>query len=181
MPVHPFQDIIPSEWARDGIVLRDARNEDASDLIDLIGGIFAEYPNCVLELDAGDAPLLAIETAFQSWQGQFWVIEQKGRVLACCGYTPSAEAPLQGLELRKLYVHPKLRRKRIASTLCACVEESARRLKRQFVEAWSDTRFENAHALYKKRGYIQSQITRELHDKSNTVEYHFRLDLVPHS
>lgn len=179
MPDSPLLEIIPSEWARHALVFRDGRDSDASDLIELIGGVFAEYPGCVLELDAGDAPLLGIETAFRQWNGQFWVVEHEGRVRACAGFTPSARAPRQGLELRKLYVHKSLRRKGIAGTLCACVERSARDRGMRFVEAWSDTRFENAHALYKKRGYAQGPETRALHDRSQTIEYYFRLDLLP--
>jgi putative acetyltransferase len=42
------------------------------------------------------------------------------------------------------------------------------------IELWSDTRFLDAHRLYEKRGYVRGPKTRELHDKSKSVEYYYR-------
>ena len=49
----------------------------------------------------------------------------------------------------------------------------------RFVELWSDTRFADAHRLYERLGYRKSGVTRELHDMSGSVEYHFRKELGP--
>lgn len=35
------------------------------------------------------------------------------------------------------------------------------------------TRFTDAHRLYERLGYVRSPGTRELHDLSRSVEYHF--------
>lgn len=159
------------------LTLRDARDEDADGLIDLIGGVFAEYPGCVLDVDGELPELRHIATSFQRWGGRFWVIERDGRVIACVGLTPSAGSPEEGIELRKLYVDKTARRMGLGSALCDLVEGAARALNKTFVELWSDTRFEDAHALYARRGYTKGPETRDLHDKSASVEHYFRLEL----
>ncbi len=69
------------------------------------------------------------------------------------------------------------RRLGIGSFLCEMVERESRHLNADFVELWSDTRFKDAHALYEKRGYIRGEQTRELFDKSESVEFYYRLAL----
>lgn len=163
----------------DGLTLRDARDDDAEGLIDLIGGVFAEYPGCILDVDGELPELRCIATSFQRWGGRFWVVLREGRVIGCVGFTPSAASPSEGIELRKLYVDKTARKMGLGSALCDLVEGAARSLDKKFVELWSDTRFENAHALYARRGYTKGPETRDLHDKSASVEYYFRLDLRP--
>jgi putative acetyltransferase len=41
------------------------------------------------------------------------------------------------------------------------------------IELWTDTRFELAHLVYTHLGYRQTGLTRELHDISETTEFHF--------
>lgn len=161
----------------DGVLLRDARDSDADGLIHLIGNVFAEYPGCVLDVDGELPELRAIAAAFQRWGGRFYVVEREGRVIACVGWTPSVDAPDSGLELRKLYVEKPARRMGLGGALCELIEAEARALGKTFVELWSDTRFTNAHALYERRGYKKGPETRDLHDKSASVEHYFRLDL----
>jgi putative acetyltransferase len=157
--------------------LRDARDADAAALIDLIGGVFAEYPGCVLDVDGELPELRGVATAFARMRGRFWVAEAQGdgRVLGCGGYSPASEPG--GIELRKLYVHKAIRRSGIGSAICDLVEGEARRRGLGFVDLWSDTRFETAHRLYERRGYVRGPVTRDLHDKSASVEYYFRLAL----
>ncbi|HZF51143.1 MAG TPA: GNAT family N-acetyltransferase [Polyangiaceae bacterium] len=174
-PTEPKE--VPPPPLPEGVTLRDARDDDAAGLIELIGGVFAEYPGCILDVDGELPELRAIATAFQRWGGRFWVVEREGRVIACVGFTPSATSPDEGLELRKLYVEKAARKMGLGRALCAIVESAARSLR--FVELWSDTRFENAHALYARRGYTKGPETRDLHDKSGSVEYYFRLNLEP--
>ena len=167
----------PQPRLPEGVTLRDARDEDAAELIDLIGAVFAEYPGCVLDVDGELPELRAIATSFQRWGGRFWVATREGRVLGCVGLTPSAASPSEGIELRKLYVAKAARKMGLGSALCDLVEGAARALNKKFVELWSDTRFENAHALYARRGYTKGPETRDLHDTSASVEYSLKLDL----
>ena len=161
----------------DGVRIREARDEDADDLIALVGACFDEYPGCVLDVDGEIPELRRIASAFRAWGGEFWVAESAGCALASIGWVPSGE----GIELRKLYVDASLRRKGLAHRLCERVEQTGRQRGAAWVELWSDTRFETAHRLYEKRGYRRGRETRELHDLSDTVEYYYRLDLAPGS
>ena len=159
--------------------IRDARDDDAAALIALIGGIFDEYPGCVLELDHEMPQLRAIATSFASQGGRFWVAEVDGSVVACCGISPAHDPA--GAELKHLYVAKATRRSGLGTAFVRLVEDEAARRGAAFIELWSDTRFLDAHRLYERLGYARSPHTRELHDLSHTVEFHFRKNVVPAS
>jgi putative acetyltransferase len=160
-----------------GATLRDARDDDAEGLIELIGGVFAEYSGCVLDVDGELPELRAIATAFRSAGGRFWVAELGGRLVGSVGLTPAARGP--GVELRKLYVDRSCRRTGLGGRLHDLVVDEARARGAQFIELWSDTRFADAHRFYERRGYVRGPMTRELRDQSASVEYYFRVAL-PH-
>jgi putative acetyltransferase len=167
------------------IAIREAEDADSAQVIALIGGVFAEYPGCVLELD--EMPeLRAPASAFGARGGRFWVAEDEGRVVGCAGFKPGSGVRVRGslepgsssVELCKLYVAAEARRRGLGSALCELVEAEGRGRGAAFVELWSDTRFADAHRLYEKRGYIRGPLTRELHDLSNSVEFYYRLALL---
>ncbi|MBI4953849.1 MAG: GNAT family N-acetyltransferase [Myxococcales bacterium] len=167
----------PAEAALAG--LRPARDADGAGVIALLGAVFAEYPGCVLDVDGEMPELRAIATWFARAGGRFYVVERAGadgraEIVASVGHTPSGRS---GLELRKLYVASRARRGGLGSALCALVESSGRAAGARFVELWSDTRFLDAHRLYERRGYRRGPATRELHDRSASVEHYFRKEL----
>lgn len=152
------------------IRIRDAEDTDSDGLIALIGGCFDEYPGCLLDLE--EMPeLLAIATTFRGMSGRFWVAERAGRVVGCIGFSPGKKPGYA--ELKKLYVEKAARNTGLGGTLCALVEEEARKEGFTGVEMWSDTRFTTAHRFYEKRGYRRGAETRFLHDRSATEEYYF--------
>jgi N-acetylglutamate synthase-like GNAT family acetyltransferase len=151
--------------------IRDARDDDAAGLIALIGATFAEYPGCVLELDHEMPQLKAIATAFAELGGRFWTAERDGVVVGCGGIAPAHDP--SGAELKHLYVSKAVRRAGLGTAFVRLVEEEAGRRAAAFVELWSDTRFLDAHRLYERLGYARLTDTRELHDLSNSVEFHF--------
>ncbi len=155
--------------------IRDARDSDEAGLIELIGSIFAEYPNCVLAVDEEIPELRHIATSFADWDGRFWVAERQGRIVGCVGLTPAHEPG--GIELKKLYVAASERRSGLGGRLTELVIAEARKRGARFIDLWSDTRFVTAHAFYEHRGFAKSGATRELHDLSDTVEYYFRREL----
>lgn len=160
----------------DQLILRAARDEDAEGLISLIGGCFAEYEGCVMDLDGIDDELKAIATNFRRAGGKFWVLEDaagEGRVAASVGLSPSSAMEEGVIELKKLYVNAAYRRRGIASRLLDLVLDEARALQAPAVDLWSDTRFLEAHAFYAHHGFTQLPETRDLHDPSNTTEFHF--------
>lgn len=160
----------------DELLLRPARDEDAEGLIALIGGCFAEYPGCAMDIDGIDSELKAIATNFSRAGGNFWVLEDaasEGRIAASVGLSPSGTLEDGVIELKKLYVSAEYRRRGIASRLLDLVLDEARALQAPAIDLWSDTRFVEAHAFYAHHGFAQLPETRELHDPSNTTEFHF--------
>jgi putative acetyltransferase len=155
--------------------LRDARDDDADGLITLIGGVFAEYPGCLLDVDGEIPELRRIASAFRAWRGEFWIVEEGRQIVACVGYSQSGDS--DAVELRKLYVRRDQRRKGLGRALCDRVEHAAHALRASRIELWSDTRFTDAHRLYEKLGFVRGPETRPLHDISNTIEYYYSRSL----
>ena len=157
------------------IVIRDARDGDEGGLIALIGGCFAEYPGCVLDVDGEIPELRAVATHYRDRGGRFWVAEIAGRVVGCVGAAPIAARPARaaGMELLKLYVDREARGCGLGGRLVGLVDEEAALRRAGFVELWTDTRFEDAHRLYERLGFRRLPELRDLCDRSNSVEYHY--------
>jgi GNAT superfamily N-acetyltransferase len=155
-------------------VLRPAIDADSAALIDLIGGCFAEYPGCVLAVDAEEPWLRRPASAYAEAGGRLWAAELGGRVVACVGHKPHAGS---ASELKNLYVAAAARRGGLGGWLVGVVEAAARSAEATGIVLWSDTRFRDAHRLYTRLGYANTGRTRELHDLSVTVEYEFARDL----
>jgi N-acetylglutamate synthase-like GNAT family acetyltransferase len=154
-------------------VLRDARDSDGPALIEVIGECFAEYPGCVLDVDGEEPWLREPATAYLRLNGQAWVYALGGPdgPVVACGAIKFGDGDTA--ELKSLYVSAAARRRRLAQDLSAHLEDAARAAGRRRMQLWSDTRFVDAHALYRGLGYTQLDEQRELHDKSGTVEYRF--------
>lgn len=145
--------------------VRPATDDDAAGVIDLIARVFAEYPGCVLDVDREEPELRTPRSSFD----RFWVVEENGAVVGCIGCTLHGDI----CELKKLYVDADARGRGWARQLVELVEGTARDYAASLVELWSDTRFVAAHAVYERFGYRPTGRTRDLHDLSNTTEYHF--------
>jgi putative acetyltransferase len=157
------------------LLIRDARDDDAWDLIGLIAACWAEYPGCILDVHGEEPWLLAPASAYTEQGGRLWVAELAGRVVASVALRPAAEP--DGMALKSLYVARSARRRGLGDRLAALVEERAREQGAAHVELWTDTRFLDAHRLYERRGYVRGPHTRELHDLSRSVEYYYRKQL----
>jgi GNAT superfamily N-acetyltransferase len=77
------------------------------------------------------------------------------------------------VEMKKIYLDKRLRGRGWGRRLIEAVEQLAEELGATELEAWSDTRFTQAHAVYQHLGYTRGAKTRFLHDLSNTEEFHF--------
>ena len=154
------------------VVIRSVRDKDADGLIRLIDVCWSAYEGCVLDVDAEEPQLRAMWSYFDARGGEYWVAEDEdGAVVAAGGWAPATDP--DGIEIHKLYVLAALRRQGIARRLVGKAEAAARRRGNRFVELWSDARFLEAHSFYEALGYRRTGRTRELHDLSNTTEFHF--------
>lgn len=150
--------------------IRAAWDEDSAGIIALIGAVFAEYPGCVLDVDAEEPELRRPAAAFD----RFWVLEgDAGEVAGCVAC--ALRRPVA--ELKKLYLARGVRGRGWGRRLVELVEDEARAHGARRLEMWSDTRFTTAHAVYERLGYARSPGTRALHDLSGTIEYHFEKTL----
>lgn len=161
-----------------GAELRPVNDADADGLIELIGGVFAEYPGCVLDLPGLDADLQQPATSAMATGAGWWVLTGRGHIVATIG--AGRVAADGSVELKRLYVAPSHRRRGLASGLVALVEADARQRGATSIELWSDTRFIDAHALYTSLGYGPTGEQRDLNDPSNTTEYRFTRQIDGH-
>ena len=153
--------------------LRPMADDDVEAMIGLVDAAFREYPGCVLDLDGFDADLPELPTRLRAAGGNGWVVEGEGRIVAMVGWAPVDD---ETGELKRLYVDRALRRRGIGAALIGLIIDAVQSSGRHRVELWSDSRFEDAHRLYERCGFVRQPDTRELHDPSNTTELHFVLD-----
>lgn len=162
------------EAADESPILRPVADRDAQDLFGLLSLCFAEYPGCFID-PHDDLKDLRTPGSPRQNDGVLWVVDdESGRVCACV----SVDFPRAGTaELHRLYVRPDQRGRGLGSFLVRAVERHAREKGAGRMFLWSDTRFTDAHRLYKRLGYRQTDGLRELGDISNSSEYHFEKEL----
>jgi GNAT superfamily N-acetyltransferase len=158
------------------VELRPVQRSDVPAILELIGEVYAEY-GCVLRAELEERHLLEPDVYFRRTGGEFWVLHEAGALRATCGVLLHPDSA----ELKSLYVHRSIRRQGWGRRLTLMVIDYARQHGRPRVILWSDTRFLDAHRLYRKLGFVQEG-ARELHDSNQSVEYGFSLALggVPH-
>jgi putative acetyltransferase len=148
--------------------LRFARDQDSKGIIALIAACYEEYPPNVLDVDLEEPELRTPATSFEA----FWVLEDDAQEIVGCIALATVE-PAKRIELKKCYVSHHLRGSGWGRRLIETVEAWAAEHAIPEVELWSDTRMTLAHKVYAKLGYVPSGRTRDLHDISRTIEFHF--------
>lgn len=146
---------------------RPARDADSAGVIALIAAVYAEYPGNVLDVEIEERGLLAPASSFEG----FWVLEREGRVAGCIAAV--TRQPGRRIELKKCYLEPGLRGQGWGRRLIARVEDYARATGCAEIELWSDTRFTAGHRAYEGLGWRRTGAVRELHDLSQSTEWHF--------
>ena len=146
--------------------------EDVPGILKLIAGVYAEY-DCVFNAEKEEQHLLEPGPYFRAHDGEFWVVEESGLILATAAVMLHEDSG----ELKTLYVHPSLRRQGWGRRLTNLAIDHARQNGKRKMILWSDTRFTDAHRLYRNMGFQETGI-RELHDSNNSVEYGFEQTLI---
>jgi len=152
------------------LIIRSVRDADSEGLIVLIDRVFGEYPGCVLDVDADMPELRNPYTSTRATDGRWWVAELDGAIVGSVAISPE---DAREVELKRLYVSSAARRRGLGGHLVRLVESEAVHRNAGRIVLWTDTRFADAHRLYERLGYVRSPGTRELHDGSNTIEYHY--------
>ena len=152
--------------------IRPARPEDTSGILALVAEIYQEY-GCVLDAENEKLHLLAPSPYFRRDGVEFWVVEENNVVKATVAVSLHKEAA----ELKTLYVHASLRRQGWGRRLVHLATEYVREAGKLSIILWSDTRFLDAHRLYRRMGFSKCG-ERELHDSNNSKEYGFTKSLL---
>jgi putative acetyltransferase len=152
-------------------ILRPAVDADAAGLIVLVSACFSEYEGCVLDTETEMVHLLQAASHYAAAGGRAWVAEAADAVIGSVACRPATGE--KGLELQMLYVMAPWRRRGLGSRFVDLVEATARGRGATYVDLWSDTRFTDAHRLYRALGYEQLSGCRTLQDLSATRAYHF--------
>jgi len=152
------------------VIVREAVDDDAEQVIDLISNVYAEYEGCVLLVDEEEPELKFPKTSFEKIGGKFWVAECDGNVCGTVAVTPT-DAP-GFARLHKLYVSNAARGRGIGEALCNLSEQSAKNdLNAEQIMLYTDSRFLDAHRLYERLEYIRQPGLVERADASRSVEY----------
>lgn len=152
-------------------LLRPVRPEDVPSILLLIDEVYAEY-GCKLDAENEERHLLDPGSYFRADGGEFWVVEEDETIRATVAVQLHAEAS----ELKSLYVHSSLRRQGWGRKLTELAMEHARASGKRRMFLWSDTRFADAHRLYRSLGFLDCGY-RELNDSNNSKEYGFEMQL----
>lgn len=153
--------------------IRPALTEDAGAIQALIAGVYAEY-GCTLNVEADEPHLLEPGAYFRARGGEFWVVEDADGIKATVAVLIDDDE--RASELKSLYVRASVRRRGWGRRLAEMTMAHARRAGSVKMFLWSDTRFVEAHRLYRSMGFRECG-TRELHDSNNTVEFGFEMSL----
>jgi putative acetyltransferase len=154
-----------------GFSIRPVRDEDSARILAILAECYAEYPGCLLEMS--EVPeLVQPATSFAKMRGAFWVAEENGVVVGFVALAPDHDDPELG-ELKKLYTARSARGRGLGRTLVELVLREAKARTMRRVHLWSDTRFETAHRVYERCGFVRLAGTRDLHDVSASHEWHY--------
>ncbi len=143
--------------------IRPGQDSDAPAFIALITRCWADYPGCVLHVDAEEPELHALASHFAARGGALWIA---GEGIGMIATRPTRDGTW---EICRVYVHPEHHGTGLAHRLMDLAEAHSGA---PAFELWTDTRFGRAHGFYAKRGY-QRRETRALGDLSNSSEYRY--------
>jgi len=144
--------------------IRPATDADSDRLIALMEDAWRAYPGCVPA------------SHWLSRGGELWLSESDDALVGSIAFDPIKNG--SAIELHWMYVDRAAHGRGVAQALYAKALAFAKARGIKTVELWTDTRFHRAHAFYEKLGFKRSPGSRELHDLSKTVEFHYALDLV---
>lgn len=157
-----------------GFGIRGGRDQDAPGFIALIGRCWADYPGCVLDVDAEAPELRALATHYQSRGGLLWAAGGvDGHIDGMIATVPLDDG---AWEICRVYVHPRLHGRGLGRALLGTAERRAIAAGARELILWTDTRFHRAHRFYEKWGYVRNGAVRDLHDIANTTEYQYAKD-----
>ncbi|MBZ8181417.1 GNAT family N-acetyltransferase [Oscillatoria salina] len=136
-----YQDFLIRTWQKG--------DRDAAAAV--IAEVLAEY-NLSWEPLGADRDVLAVEESYFQRDGEFWVVEQNGKIVGTGAYYPVNRGK-NGVEIRKMYLLPTVRGKGLGRYLLQELEAAI--ATRGYKEIWLETAsvLKEAVKLYESSGY----------------------------
>ena len=133
-------------------LVRDWQPDDRNAAANIICSVLAEY-GLGWEPEGADRDVLEVETYYQATGGEFWVIEQRGRLVGTGAYYPIQRGQ-NAVEIRKMYLLPEARGKGLGRFLLQTLEAAI--VARHVEQIWIETASILAEAvtLYENSGYL---------------------------
>jgi N-acetylglutamate synthase and related acetyltransferases len=131
--------------------IRDWQSGDRTLAAELIYTVLDEY-GLKGEPDGADQDVLQVETAYWATGGEFWVVEQSGKLVGTAGYYPIQRGK-NAVEIRKMYLHPSVRGQGLGKFLLIELERAIAR--KGYTQIWIETAsvLKEAVLLYERNGY----------------------------
>ena len=152
-----------------------ARVADAPAIIRLIGRVFAEY-GFVFEAATEVPDLLAFASHYGGSRGAFFVVRRGGDIAGSVGVERVAS---DTAELHRLYLDAALRGQGLGRALVEAVLGWCRAEGIRHLVLWSDTRFDRAHALYARMGFLRTGERDIPGDANQSREYRYERPVQP--
>jgi putative acetyltransferase len=132
-------------------LIRDWMVSDRTPAAALIRSVLAEY-GLGWEPEGADRDVLQVETCYQAVGGEFWVVEQQGKLVGTGAYYPIQRGQ-KAVEIRKMYLLPETRGQGLGRFLLTTLEDTI--AARNFEQIWVETASVLAEAvrLYESSDY----------------------------
>lgn len=135
-------------------LIRDWQPTDRQAAAMLIDSVLTEY-GLKTEPCGADQDVLNVEDAYWATGGEFWVVEQQGRLVGTGGYYPIARGE-NAVEIRKMYLLPEVRGQGLGRYLLQALEQTI--VAKGFQQIWIETAsvLTQAVKLYESSDYQPS-------------------------
>jgi putative acetyltransferase len=134
--------------------IRDWQPSDRHLVAQHIQSILIEY-GLTSEPVGADQDVLTIETSYWEKGGEFWVVEDQGRLVGTAGYYPVNRGE-KAVEIRKMYLIPEVRGQGLGRYLLQSLEKAV--TAKGYTRVWIQTAsaLKEAVQLYERNGYEKS-------------------------
>lgn len=162
-------------------LVRPGTDADGPGIAAVMRAIFAGYPHCFFVPE--EVPeLAAVASHYRGRGGEIWVAtlpaaDGAERVVGSLACTPTADPST--FEIFKVYLLPEVRGRGLAADMMARAVARARAAGARRLRLWSDDKFVEGHAFYRRQGFRRLAAIRFLNDVSLTWEYGFEKPLEP--
>ena len=148
-----------------------ALKADADEILNIIRDVFDSY-DMIYDLDNDFPDLVQFDENYPPDQKELFVIKKDDSIAGCGGVrVDEHDTPY----LTRIYISPKHQGQKLGETLVRFLIAEAFKKNNQLY-LWTDTRFEKAHHLYNKLGFISNGRKRPLHDINVSYEWYYELN-----